>query len=114
MTPVQPSPYDVWASADTVKLVKEVQFHKPALQHFMVINRRIANTAIGRDVRQALDGFEVPVLEATITQRVTFAETAAQGRTVFETDANGSAAQEMEMMSQELLDRAGAIKVEAA
>jgi len=108
LTPVQPSPYDVWASAESVNLVKQVQTYKPNIKHFMVINRRISNTAIGRDVRDALAGFEVPVFEASITQRVTFAETAAGGRTVFETDPTSTAAQEMEAVGQELVDRVGA------
>jgi chromosome partitioning protein len=69
----------------------------------MVINRKIANTAIGRDVRDALAEFEVPVLDATVTQRVAFAETAARGVTVFETDPEGVAAREMESLGRELL-----------
>lgn len=105
VTPVQPSPYDVWASAEIVSLVKQAQPLKPGLAQFMVINRRIANTAIGRDVRDALLEFDVLVFDATVTQRVSFAETAAQGVTVFETDPSGSAAREMEAVGLELLER---------
>lgn len=105
VTPVQPSPYDVWASAEIVNLVKQAQPLKPSLVQVMVINRRIANTAIGRDVRDALAEFEVPVLEASITQRVSFAETAARGVTVFETDPEGVAAREMETLGRELLQK---------
>jgi chromosome partitioning protein len=104
LTPVQPSPYDVWASEEIVQLVRQVQGYKP-VQHFLVINRKIGNTAIGRDVREALAGFEVPVFEATVTQRVAFAETAAKGVTVFETDPEGTAAREMEAVVTELLER---------
>lgn len=105
LTPVQPSPYDVWACGEVVKLVKQVQIYKPAVRQFLVINRKIGNSAIGRDVRDALAGFEIPVLEATITQRVAFAETAATGATVFEIDPEGPAAREMEAMAVELLER---------
>jgi chromosome partitioning protein len=105
LTPVQPSPYDVWASDETVKLVKQVQTYKPATQHFLVINRKIANTAIGRDVRDALAGFEVQVFDASLTQRVAYAETAAQGLTVFESDPESVAAREMEAVGKELLER---------
>lgn len=105
LTPVQPSPYDVWACEEVVKLVKDAQIHKPALLHFLFINRKIGNTAIGRDVREALAGFDVPVMTATVSQRVVFAETAAQGVTVFETAPRSAAAKELETMVKELLER---------
>lgn len=54
VVPVQPSPYDVWASADTVQLIKEAQQFKPNLRAAFVVNRKIVNTAIGRDVAKAL------------------------------------------------------------
>ena len=104
LTPVQPSPYDVWASDEIVKLVQQVQGYKP-VRHFLVINRRIANTAIGRDVREALEGFKVPVFEATVTQRVAFAETAARGATVFDTEPESTAAREMEAVAKELIEQ---------
>jgi chromosome partitioning protein len=103
LTPVQPSPYDVWATDEIVKLVKQVQSYKQTVQHYLMINRKISNTAIGRDVREALDGFEVPVLESTVTQRVAFAESAAQGLTVFEIEPGSVAAREMEAVGEELL-----------
>src|SRR6516164_9072789 len=53
LIPVQPSPYDVWASAEIVQLVREAQQFKEKLKCAFVINRKIANTAIGRDVAEA-------------------------------------------------------------
>lgn len=108
ITPVQPSPYDVWASDEIVKLVKQVQTYKPNVRHYLLVNRKIGNTAIGRDVRDALMGFEVPVFDASVTQRVAFAETAAGGRTVFEMEPAGSAAREMEAVGAELLEKIAA------
>ena len=46
--PVQPSPYDIWASDDMVRLIREAQLFRPALRAAFVINRRIARTVIGR------------------------------------------------------------------
>jgi chromosome partitioning protein len=84
VVPLQPSPMDVWAAAETIDLVNEAKIYKPELQCVLVINRKIANTAIGRDVREALKELEVPILTSDIGQRVTFAETAATGSTVLE------------------------------
>lgn len=95
LIPVQPSPYDVWASEETVGLIREAQQFKESLKAAFAINRKIVNTAIGRDVVDALAGYNFPVLDAAVSQRVGFAESAAQGRTVFETDTNGAAAKEI-------------------
>ena len=48
--PVQPSPYDIWAAQDTVSLVQEARIFKEELKAVFAINRKIVNTAIGRDV----------------------------------------------------------------
>lgn len=103
LIPVQPSPYDVWASAEIVKLIDEAHvIYKENLKYAFVINRKIANTAIGRDVREALAAYPVPVLTASITQRIVFAEAAAQGKAVFEIDADGPATNEIEALMAEL------------
>lgn len=93
--PVQPSPYDIWAAQDTVKLVREVSVYKETLKAAFTINRKIVNTAIGRDVREALAQYELQVLEAAVSQRVAFAESAGQGMTVLETAPDSQAASEI-------------------
>jgi chromosome partitioning protein len=52
--PVQPFPFDVWAAAETVDLIKEARIYKDNFRAVIAINRKIVNTAIGRDVREAL------------------------------------------------------------
>ncbi len=68
-----------------------------------VINRKIVNTAIGRDVVDALAGYQLPVLATTIGQRVAFAESAVQGSTVMELDPNSVASQEIGCVVDEVL-----------
>ena len=96
LIPVQPSPYDVWAASDTVQLIREAQQFKPGLKGVFVVNRKIANTAIGRDVAAALEKFaEIPVAPVALHQRVIYAESAGQGLAVNEMDANSEAAREI-------------------
>lgn len=96
LIPVQPSPYDIWAAAETVQLITEAQVYKPSLKGVFVINRKIANTAIGRDVTGALERFEgTPVLPIALHQRVIYAESAGQGLAVIETDMHSEAAREI-------------------
>lgn len=104
VVPVQPSPYDVWAAKEIVDLLDEVAVYKPNLRQAFVINRKIANTAIGRDVVDALGSYPLPVLKSSLCQRVAFAESAAQGLTVFELDAEMLASREMADLANEVLE----------
>ena len=106
LIPVQPSPYDIWAADEIVKLVQEATVYKDGLKSAFVVNRKIANTAIGRDVGDALAAYPVPVLAATVTQRVIYAEAAAQGKAVFEIDAQGPATAEIAALVAELMEYA--------
>lgn len=102
LVPVQPSPYDVWAAKEIIDLLNEATVYKPTLQKAFIINRKIVNTAIGRDVAEALSSYPIPVLETAICQRVAFAESATQGLTVYELDPEMLAAQEMNQLATEV------------
>ncbi len=103
LVPVQPSPYDVWAAKEIIDLMKEAIIYKPKLLQAFVINRKIVNTAIGRDVAEALSEYPIPVLSTAVCQRVAFAESATQGLTVYELDPEMLAAQEMDHLAGEVL-----------
>ena len=103
--PVQPSPYDVWAAKDIVDLIHEATTYRENIKSVFVINRRIVNTAIGRDVAEALAGYDIPVLATHIGQRVAFAESAASGSTVIEDDPASLASKEILALAEELLGR---------
>ncbi|WP_208432854.1 ParA family partition ATPase [Bartonella taylorii] len=102
LIPVQPSPYDIWAADGIVKLIDEARVYKENLKSAFVINRKIVNTAIGRDVGEALGVYPVHVLSASVAQRVIFAEAAAQGKAVYEVDKQGPAAAEIEAVAAEI------------
>ena len=74
--PVQPSLRRV-AAKEIVDLITEVRVIKENLKAVFAINRKIVNTAIGRDVAEALASYSLPVLKSVVSQRVAFAETAA-------------------------------------
>jgi chromosome partitioning protein len=103
--PVQPSPYDIWAAAEIVKLVEEAKNFQENLKACFVINRKITNTAIGRDVREALNNYQsIYVLSSSMAQRVIFAEAAAQGKAVFEMERENMAVNEIEAVLDELME----------
>lgn len=104
LIPVQPSPYDIWSVDEIVKLTEEARVYRDNQKVVFVINRKIANTVIGRDVREALANYAVPTLNGAVTQRVIFAEAVAQGRAVYELDPDGPGATEIEAVTTELLE----------
>ncbi|MBF0280358.1 MAG: AAA family ATPase [SAR324 cluster bacterium] len=83
LIPVQPSPYDIWAVAETVNLIEEIWDLKEVPAVF-IINRKIVNTVIGKDASQILNDYGLPVLNTHICQRVIFPESASSGRSVLE------------------------------
>jgi chromosome partitioning protein len=102
LIPVLPSQFDVWAAEETVKMLADCAVYKSQLKAAFVINRKIANTAIGRDVAKALKQYPQPVLHTTVCQRVAFAES-ARGRTVLELDADSQASKEIQSLVKEVI-----------
>jgi chromosome partitioning protein len=103
--PVQPSPYDVWASAEVVSLVTEALIFKPTLRAAFVVNRAVVGSVIARDVRGAVATHGLPVLQCGVSQRVVFAESAATGRLVREIDPRSAATREITALAEELSER---------
>jgi chromosome partitioning protein len=103
LVPVQPSPYDVWAAKEIIDLMHEATVFKPDLKSAFTINRKIVNTALGRDVVDALADYPIPVLKTAICQRVALAESAAQGQTVFETAPDNPAGRELLTLVDEIM-----------
>ena len=103
LIPVQPSPYDIWATADLVDLVKQrIEVTDGRLQVAFVVSRAIKGTRIGAEVVEALAGYDLPILETRITQRVIYPGTAAAGTTVIEAEPEGNAASEIRALVAEL------------
>ena len=98
LIPVQPSGFDVWAAQDLVDLIEETRIYREDLEARFVVSRRIVNTAIGRHLPEALAKWSIPVLPAHVRQRVAFAESAATGSTVLETEKASQAAREIEAL----------------
>lgn len=105
LIPVQPSPFDVWASAEVVALVREVRVFKPQLRAAFIVNRRVVRTVIGRDVHAALLHHEVPALTSNVSQRVLFAECIATGQLAHELDLAGVAAGEITALATEVQEQ---------
>ena len=106
LIPVQPSPYDIWATAELVELVKQrIEVTDGRLQAAFVVSRAIKGTKIGAEVTGALIDYGLPVLEARITQRVSYPSTAANGTTVLDNEPDGDAAREVRALLEEITQK---------
>lgn len=104
LIPVQPSPYDIWATSDLVDLVKQrIEVTDGALRAVFVVSRHIAGTKLGAEITEALTGYGLPVLATKVGQRVTFPGTAAKGTTVMDADPTSEAAGEIRALANEVI-----------
>jgi chromosome partitioning protein len=102
LIPVQPSPFDGWASAEMLALLGEARIYRPRLAARFVLNRCAARTVIARETADTLAEHDPPVLVQTIGQRVAFADAAQSGRLVFEVDPDSLAAREIAAFAAEV------------
>ncbi|SIT13605.1 ParA family partition ATPase [Insolitispirillum peregrinum] len=102
LIPVQPSPFDGWASAEMLALLAEARIYRPALAARFVLNRCGARTIIARETAETLADHDPPVLATTIGQRVVFADAAQSGRLASEIDPDSPAAREIVALAAEI------------
>lgn len=106
LIPVQPSPYDIWATSDLVDLVKQRQaLTDEALAAAFVVSRAIKGTRIGSEIDTALADYGLPVLTSRITQRVVYPSSAASGTTVLDYEPEGPAASEVRGLAAEIREK---------
>jgi chromosome partitioning protein len=102
--PIEPSGLSTWASELTVRQVREAQVFKNTLKCGFVVSRKIGNTVIGRDIRAMAAEVGIPILEAEIEQRVSFAESMTMGKTIFEWSPRSPADREIKHLTREIMN----------
>lgn len=89
LIPVQPSPYDIWATEDLVRLVQErIEITEGKLKAAFIVCRRIKGTILDREVRDQLFALGFPVFVQGTCQRQEYAKSVQEGRTVCENDTD--------------------------
>lgn len=102
LIPVQPSPFDGWASAEMLALISEARIYRPELAARFVLNRFGARTVLARDTAETLADHDPPALATRIGQRIAFAAAAQSGRIVRELDQESAAACEIAALAAEV------------
>ncbi len=86
---------------ELIKTRQAITEGKP--QAAFVISRAIKHTKLSQEVNEALEGYELPILEQGTSQRVIYPTAASTGQTVFSEQGN-PAIEEIEALAQEVLE----------
>lgn len=94
VVPVQPSPTDLWATQATINLADNEK-----VPYRVVLNRVAANSRLAQTIASGLPNLAA----ATLGNRVLFASSLLEGRSVTESDPYSPAAKEIKALAEEIL-----------
>lgn len=83
LMPMQPSPADLWAMQETYDMVKKED--RPCMA---VLSRVVARASNAGEIRKKLMMLDIPCAEASFGNRVLFADSMAEGKTVLDCGQN--------------------------
>lgn len=104
LIPVQPSPYDIWATEEIVRHAKDrQQITNGKLKTAFIVSRKIINTNIGKEIINQLSEMQLPTFTNGTCQRVAYATSVEKGITVLDGEYYGTDAfNEIEAICKEL------------
>jgi chromosome partitioning protein len=102
LVPVAPSPLDIWSSHNTVRMIVEAKNENPALEGKLLICRKIPRTRLGREAKEVMQVFKLPVFETEVSQRVAYIEAMISGVSVLQYAPKSEAAREMQGLCEEV------------
>lgn len=101
--PVQPSAFDVKATAPLVAMIREQHAYTPGRPRAaFVVSRQIAGSLLASEAENALSRYGLSVFGARTTQRVAYQEAAGLGVGVQDYEPGGKAAGEIDAITDEL------------
>ncbi|MEM7370766.1 MAG: AAA family ATPase [Bacteroidota bacterium] len=103
LVPIQPNPFDVLAVQDTISLIQQAMELRPEVKAAMVLNRVINRTSFTSEVRELLEGYEIPVLNTQIYTRVAYGRSLLYDNSVERQDPKAS--NEIGAVAGEILTR---------
>jgi chromosome partitioning protein len=103
LIPIQPSPLDLWACAPLVEMIAARRtVTDGAPEAAFVVMRAKKGTRLTREVRGAVEDYQIPVIEGAIYDRTVFARAMAGGGTVLESEPDGPAAWEINHLTKQV------------
>ena len=103
LIPVQPSPFDLWASVHIEDAVVHARDANPALKAMLVINQLEPRTTFSQLMRDALGEIDIPVSETAIRRRAIYRASVLEGRSVYAMGKRGAeAVEELDLLIKEV------------
>jgi len=99
--PLQPSPVDIWASDPTLQTIA-----KEGARSLLVVNRALRRALLTAEMIAQIGALGHAVAASQLGNRVAFAASMGEGRTVLETASGSLAAEEVEALAKEVLKHA--------
>ena len=106
--PVSPSSLDLWSCQGTLEMVEESRQSNPDLDVNFLVTKKIPGTRVAREIREALEVFDVNVMSGELSQRVAYVDSLKHGVSVTQYAPNSKAAEEIEALCHEVLESAAA------
>lgn len=104
--PVQPSPLDIRAIADTVRALQIIQGHRPDIQCYFLVNRIAGGTILAKEVKSTLERlYPFPVLKTMLHDRQAYKQSLITGQSVLEYDKRSAAANEIGQLVLEVIKK---------
>jgi len=100
--PIEPSPLSIWASKDTVSLIKDARRHNSRLEGHFLLSRKVVGTSLGRDAREELNAIDMAVTNTEICQRTDFVKSLREGLSVLQYAPSSEAAKEISSLCTEI------------
>jgi chromosome partitioning protein len=93
LIPVQPSPYDIWATEDLVRNIKDrIEMTDGKTKAAFIVSRKINGTKLAREIYEELTNLGLPVFVNGTCQRVAYATSVEQGISVMDGEFKGTTA----------------------
>jgi chromosome partitioning protein len=101
--PVQPTPIDLWATQPTLEMIA-----REGVTSLLIINRALSRVALTEEISTAIRALGHPAAETRLGNRVAFAASMGDGRTILETAPGSKGALEIEALAAEIRRHMGA------
>lgn len=92
LIPVQPSPYDLWATVHIEREIDHAREKNPGLSPLLIMNQLEPRTRLSRYVYQGLSEIELPAASTAIYRRVAYRSSVLEGKSVHEMGSRGKVA----------------------
>jgi len=105
LIPVQPSPMDLWATANLARIIDGLRPENPGLRAILVMSQVEPRTTLSRLLPGAVAELDLPVATTALRRRSIHRHCVLEGRTVYQAGRRGAdAAAEIDHLLAEVFD----------